>query len=84
MADTQLNAQIKEMIVERLFLNVDPGEIEDGENLLDVYNIDSVNLFEIVVGVEDEFDISLDDADFDIETFSTVDSIAAYVESKRG
>lgn len=84
MADEQLKPQIKQMIVERLFLNVEPGEIADDDNLLEVYDIDSVNLFEIVVGLEDEFDISLEDADFDIETFTTVNSIAEYVEGKRG
>jgi acyl carrier protein len=81
--DQQLKQQIKDMIVERLFLNVAPADIPDAANLMDEYKIDSVNLFEIVVGLEEEFSITLEDTDFSTETFSTVDNIAAFVEQKR-
>lgn len=83
-ADAELKQQIKDMIVERLFLNVEPAEIPDEGNLMELYGIDSVNLFEIVVGLEEDFGISLEDADFSTETFSTVDNIAGYVAQKRG
>lgn len=82
-ADQALKQQIKDMIVERLFLNVAPADIPDSANLMDEYNIDSVNLFEIVVGLEEEFGIMLEDADFSTETFSTVDNIADFVDQKR-
>jgi acyl carrier protein len=78
----ELKPQIKEMIVERLFLNVAPGDIADDANLMETYNIDSVNLFEIVVGLEEQFEVTLEDDDFNIETFSTVDNIARFVEAK--
>ena len=84
MSDAQLKEQIKEMIVERLFLPVDPGEISDDENLMESYEIDSVNLFEIVVGLEEQFDISFEDDDFSVDLFATIDSLADYVEQKRG
>jgi acyl carrier protein len=78
-----LKQQLKNMIVERLFLKVSPTDIQDDENLMDEYNIDSVNLFEIIVGLEDEFGIVLEEDDFNIGTFSTVSSIAGFVEQKR-
>lgn len=83
-ADAELKQQIKDMIVERLFLNVAPEEIPDEGNLMELYNIDSVNLFEIVVGLEEDFGISFEDADFSTETFSTVENIAGCVAQKRG
>jgi acyl carrier protein len=79
-----LKGQIRAMIVERLFLNVQPDDIADDANLLETYNIDSVSLFEIVVGLEEEFGISLEDSDFSVETFSTVDNIAEFVAGKQG
>lgn len=79
-----IHEQLKKMIVERLFLNVSPDDIEDDENLMDEYNIDSVNLFEIIVGLEDEFEITLEEDDFNVETFTTVNNIAVFVEQKRG
>ena len=78
-----LNLQIKKMIVERLFLNVTPGEIKDDAPLMETFGIDSVALFELVVGLEDEFGVAMEDADFQVSTFKTVNSIAAFVELKR-
>lgn len=72
------------MIVERLFLPVDPKTIADDAPLMETYDIDSVALFELVVGLEDEFGISMEDLDFSPATFETVDSIAALVESESG
>jgi acyl carrier protein len=83
MANTSnLKPRIKKMIVERLFLTVTPAEIEDDAPLMETYGIDSVALFELVVGLEDEFGISMEDADFKAETFATVNTIAAFVEEK--
>jgi len=84
MADAELKQQIKEMIVERLFLDVDPAAIADDENLMESYEIDSVNLFEIVVGMEEQFGISFEDDDFTVDLFATVNSLAEFVDQKRG
>ena len=83
MSGAQLKQQIKEMIVERLFLDADPNEIEDDENLMENYEIDSVNLFEIVVGLEEQFDISFEDEDFSVDLFATINNLAEYVDQKR-
>jgi len=81
--DQQVKRQLKEMIVERLFLNVDPAQIGDDENLMESYEIDSVNLFEIVVGLEEVFEISFEDDDFSVELFATVNTLAEFVDKKR-
>lgn len=78
-----LKPQIKQMIVERLFLNVEPTQIRDDAPLMETYNIDSVALFELVVGLEEEFDVVMEDTDFQIETFKTVNSIAAFIQEKQ-
>ncbi len=81
--DQQLKQELKEMIVERLFLDVEPAQMGDNENLMENYEIDSVNLFEIVVGLEESFGISVEDEDFSVDLFATVDSLAEFVEQKR-
>lgn len=80
----QLKASLKQMIVERLFLDVEPEDIVDDAPLMEAYGIDSVALFELVVGLEDEFGVAMEDVDFQIDTFKTVNSIAAFVEQKQG
>ncbi len=78
----ELKLRLKKMVVERLFLPVSPGEIDDDAPLMETYNIDSVALFELVVGLEDEFGISLEDADFQVSAFQSIDSMAAFVAGK--
>jgi len=78
-----LKSQIKKMIVERLFLNVEPHDIADDANLMETYGIDSVALFELVIGLEEDFGVTMEDVDFQIDTFKTVNSIAAFVQEKQ-
>jgi len=73
---------IKEMIVERLFLKIEPGDIPDEEPLTEALEIDSVQVLEIVVGLEEVYGISFEDEEFDIEIFKTVKSIADFVREK--
>ena len=75
---------IKEMIVERLFLKIAPNEIPDEEPLMEKLEIDSVQVLEIVVGLEEVYGISFEDEEFDIEVFKTVKSIADFVREKTG
>ncbi len=80
--DKSIEDRLKEMIVERLFLSVAPGEISDDDPLMEKFEIDSVRLFEIVVGLEEVFDISLEDDEFSVERFENVKAIADLVRDK--
>jgi acyl carrier protein len=73
---------IKRMIVERLFLDIDPAEIDDDKSLVDEYGVDSVAVLEIVVGLEEVYGLSFEDEDFSPEMFETVKSIADYVREQ--
>ena len=78
-----IEEQLKDMIVERLMLTVAPEEIGDDEPLMETYDIDSIRLFEIIIGIEEVFELSFEDDEFDIETFATVQAIAAKVREKQ-
>ena len=80
--ETRIEDQLKAMIVERLFLEVEPAEIADDDVLMAKFEIDSVRLFEIVIGLEEIFDVSLEDDEFSIERFETVKAIADLVREK--
>jgi acyl carrier protein len=83
MADAlEIKEKVKAMIVERLFLDVAPEDIGDDESLPERFAVDSVNLFEIVVGLEEVFGISLGDEELSVEAFSTVAKIAEIVQRK--
>jgi len=80
----ELRQNLKQMIVERLFLKVDPVAMTDDAPLMATYGIDSVALFELVVGLEEDFGITLEDEEFSLDLFENVNSVAALVERKQG
>jgi acyl carrier protein len=80
--DATIEDRLKAMIVERLFLKVNPSEIADDDILMQKFEIDSVRLFEIVIGLEEVFDISLEDDEFSIERFESVKAISELVRDK--
>ncbi len=83
MATTEMKNEIKELLVERLFLRVKPAEIEDNVPLLESLGIDSVALFELVVGLEDVYGITFEEDEFRLSLFQDVESIANFVERKQ-
>jgi acyl carrier protein len=78
-----IEEQIKEMVVERCFLSIDPQDIDDEASLMDDVGLDSVQILEVVVGLEDVFGVVVDDSDFDIDNFRTVKAIADYVRDQQ-
>jgi len=84
MASADLKQEIKELLIERLFLRAKPEDIPDDAALLDTMGIDSVALFELVVGLEDVYGITFEEDEFRLSLFKDVNSIADFVEKKRG
>ncbi|MHC5056629.1 MAG: acyl carrier protein [Planctomycetota bacterium] len=84
MAADSIEAQVKELIVELLFLrDVTPDDIGDGDVLEESLGVDSVQLFQIVAGLEETFDIRFGDEDFDATRFRTVKAVADVVREKQ-
>lgn len=83
MSEKRVEQIIKEIMVERLFLKITPDEIADDTDIMQELGVDSVSVFEIVVGLEETCNLSFADDEFQIETFRTPKSIADYVRGKR-
>jgi acyl carrier protein len=77
--EARIEDRIKQMIVERCFLDIPPEAITDSEVLIKRHDIDSLKLFEIVVGTEEEFGISVVGETFTVDHFRTVKDIAECV-----
>jgi len=78
-----MKSEIKNLLVERLFLRVAPEKIPDNAPLLETLGIDSVALFELVVGLEDVYGITFEEDEFKLSLFKDVQSIADFVENKQ-
>jgi len=83
--DRILKDQIKDLIIRRLRLEISPAEIDDKAPLFgDGLGLDSIDALELVVGLEQEFGISIPDEDVGKEAFASVDALCNYVEQHRG
>jgi len=84
MDNATVEAKLKQMIVERLFLQVAPEAIETDASLIDAYGVDSVCLLELVVGLEEAFGVVIEDGDFDVRNFISVAALRDFVKARLG
>jgi acyl carrier protein len=82
MASDALKSEIKQLLVDRLFLRVKPEDIPNAASLMESLGVDSVALFELIVGLEDIYGITFEEDEFRLSLFENVDSIADFVEKK--
>lgn len=61
-------------------LDVDPDSINNDTDLADDLGADSLDVVDLVMTLEEEFDIEIPDED--IETMTTVGEIVEYISSK--
>ena len=71
--------QVKAVVVDKL--KVDPSEIALDSNFIDDLGADSLDVVDLVIGFEDEFDIQIPEEDS--EKIKTVGDAVAYIESKK-
>ncbi len=70
------------MSVDRLVLPITVEELATDSSLLDDHGVDSVSLLELVVGLEDEFGLQIEDGDFDVRNFESVEALAKFVAER--
>lgn len=74
----EIKAGIKEVLA--LVLNLDKGGIQESEPFLQGKEIDSAKALEILLGLEDRFEIHIEDGAIEPHVFRSVDTLAALVE----
>lgn len=83
-SEAELKARIKQLIVDRLKLDVDPASIEDGQPLFgEGLGLDSIDALELVLGIEQEFGVKVEDEEMGQAALSSVDALADFVNAKR-
>ncbi len=83
MDDTpELRRQLRELVVERLALDINPDDLDDSASLMDVYGADSVGLFWIVVGLDEELGVQVGEDEFDLERFSSIENLAEFLAER--
>ncbi len=74
----EIEAKIKDIIVEQL--NVDESEVTPDASFIDDLGADSLDIVELVMAIEETFDIEIPDED--AEKIRTVKDAIEYVQKK--
>lgn len=69
--------KIQELITEQL--DLEAGEVKAATNIREDIDADSLDLFQIINDIEDEFDIEIEDE----EKINTVQDLVDYVEANK-
>ena len=70
--------RVKKVVVEQL--DVNDEEVTASSSFVDDLGADSLDVVELVMGLEEEFDIEIPDED--AEKISTVEDAVSYIEEK--
>jgi len=76
--------RVKELIVQRLKLDIAPASIEDAAPLFgEGLGLDSIDALELVLGLEQEFGIKVEDEEVGVKAFVSVDALVDFIEQKK-
>ena len=78
----EMEQSLKELIVERLFLDLDPAALQNDVELVE-YGVDSFLLLELIVAIEEMFEVKFEQADITSETLKSVNTLAALIRGKQ-
>ena len=71
--------RVKKVLIDQL--DVSDDEVTPEAHLVDDLGADSLDVVEIIMGLEEEFDVEIPDEDAE-KSISTVQSIVDYIEQK--
>ena len=76
----EVTARLKEIVMDRL--DVEESQISDTASFVEDLGADSLDIVELIMGIEEEFDIEIPDED--AEKLKTVGDAISYISQKLG
>ena len=80
MQSDEVLAKLKELVMDRL--NVEEDQIKPDASFVEDLGADSLDIVELIMGIEEEFDVEIPDED--AEKLTNVGEALNYVKSKLG
>jgi len=76
----EVTARLKEIVMDRL--DVEENQISETASFVEDLGADSLDIVELIMGIEEEFDIEIPDED--AEKLTNVGEALAYIQKKLG
>jgi acyl carrier protein len=80
---TETLAKLKAMVLGITQMKISLDQVSDSANLFNDCGLDSTSVVELVVALEQEFDITIDEDELDVDLFQNIGELARFVEMKR-
>lgn len=81
MTDQEMKSVLKRLYVKALRTDAAPDDLPD-TSLVSFLHIDSISSLEVLILVEQEFDIEFDDADLDVRLIDSLDVLIANIRKR--
>lgn len=78
----EMRNRIRSLLCSRVAPEVDADRVGDDDHLIEDLNLDSLQLLTLIGELENEFQFELDDEDLDLQSFSSVATVAQFVTTK--
>lgn len=82
MKKEEIKNKLKEVITRVLLLECDPEQIKENDLIL-TYGLNSLDSLEILIEVEEEFEIQVDEDDLDSSLVDSLDNLSDYIMLKQ-
>ena len=77
-----IEKKVKEVVLRAFDAQIDPEDIDMEVPLMeDGIGLDSVSILEIITGIEEEFELTVEDEEISDELFESISSLVDYVRS---
>jgi acyl carrier protein len=76
-------AEIKKFIAKNFLFSDDASVVPDDQSLMSSGTLDSTGILELIMFVEEKFQVKVADEDMLPENFDSVNAIAAYIALKK-
>ena len=77
-----MRKSVREFILENYLYGAAPEELDDAASFLEEGIIDSTGVMELILFLEEEFDVKVEDTEMVPENLDSVDCICRFLESK--
>lgn len=69
-------------VIEEVLPEVDVATVDTSASITDDYDVNSVSIIKLLVGLEEKFDVSFDDSELALNKYESFDDVIETVEKK--
>ena len=80
--DTEIEDRIRKIIVNEIGINIDSERLKTDTLLSDI-GMDSMNSLDLIMAIEEKFNILFEDNDLIIDNFKNIGSLISYVKKRK-